>query len=77
MQYVELGRSGLWVSRLCLGTINFVQTSEQDSYAIMNRGLSAYPVVGATVACTAWHSLGGDLAGDGTTRTPGQDHLRG
>jgi aryl-alcohol dehydrogenase-like predicted oxidoreductase len=40
MQYVELGRTGLRVSRLCLGTMNFgVQTSEQDSYAIMDRAL--------------------------------------
>lgn len=40
MQYVHLGRSGLKVSRLCLGTMNFgPQTSEQDSFAIMDRAL--------------------------------------
>ncbi|MGQ0556696.1 MAG: aldo/keto reductase [Nitrospiraceae bacterium] len=40
MQYCHLGRSGLKVSRLCLGTMNFgPQTSEQDSFAIMDRAL--------------------------------------
>ena len=40
MQYTELGRTGLRVSRLCLGTMNFgIQTSEKDSYAIMDRAL--------------------------------------
>lgn len=40
MQYVHLGRSGLTVSRLCLGTMNFgPQTSEADSFAIMDRAL--------------------------------------
>jgi aryl-alcohol dehydrogenase-like predicted oxidoreductase len=40
MQFVNLGRTGLKVSRLCLGTMNFgPQTSEQDSFAIMDRAL--------------------------------------
>lgn len=40
MQYVHLGRSGLQVSRLCLGTMNFgPQTSETDSFRIMDRAL--------------------------------------
>ncbi len=40
MQYVQLGRSGLKVSRLCLGTMNFGPlTSEADSFAIMDRAL--------------------------------------
>src|SRR3954452_17845779 len=40
MQYTHLGRSGLSVSRLCLGTMNFGwQTSEEDSHAIMDRAL--------------------------------------
>ncbi|MDQ1301005.1 MAG: hypothetical protein QG637_926 [Chloroflexota bacterium] len=40
MQYTQLGRTGLKVSRLCLGTMNFgPQTSEPDSYAIMDRAL--------------------------------------
>jgi aryl-alcohol dehydrogenase-like predicted oxidoreductase len=40
MEYKHLGRSGLSVSRLCLGTMNFgPQTSEEDSHAIMDRAL--------------------------------------
>ncbi|MGH3783670.1 MAG: aldo/keto reductase [Pseudonocardiaceae bacterium] len=38
MEYTQLGRSGLSVSRLCLGTMNFgPETSEADSHAIMDR----------------------------------------
>ena len=40
MQYVNLGRTALKVSRLCLGTMNFgPQTTEPDSYAIMDHAL--------------------------------------
>lgn len=40
MQYVHLGRSGVKVSRLCLGTMNFgPEASEADSFAIMDRAL--------------------------------------
>src|SRR3989339_489753 len=40
MEYVNLGRSGLKVSRLCLGTMNFgPYTTEADSFKIMNRAL--------------------------------------
>lgn len=40
MQHTHLGRSGLLVSRLCLGTMNFgPHTSEEDSYKIMDRAL--------------------------------------
>lgn len=40
MQHVRLGRTGLLVSRLCLGTMNFgPQTTEPDSYAIMDKAL--------------------------------------
>jgi aryl-alcohol dehydrogenase-like predicted oxidoreductase len=40
MEYVRLGRAGLRVSRLCLGTMNFGPlTSEADSWAIMDRAL--------------------------------------
>ncbi len=40
MQYVHLGRSGLRVSRLCLGTMNFgPHTPEADSGQIMDRAL--------------------------------------
>ena len=35
MEHTHLGRSGLLVSRLCLGTMNFgPETSEEDSRAI-------------------------------------------
>ena len=38
MDYVNLGRSGLQVSPLCLGTMNFGPvTTEEDSFAIMDR----------------------------------------
>jgi len=40
MEFTNLGRTGLSVSRLCLGTMNFgPQTSEADSHAIMDRAL--------------------------------------
>ncbi|MGE5827668.1 MAG: aldo/keto reductase [Micromonosporaceae bacterium] len=40
MEYTNLGRTGLSVSRLCLGTMNFgPQTTEPDSFAIMDRSL--------------------------------------
>jgi aryl-alcohol dehydrogenase-like predicted oxidoreductase len=40
VEYTHLGRSGLRVSRLCLGTMNFGPvTSEDDSYRIMDRAL--------------------------------------
>jgi aryl-alcohol dehydrogenase-like predicted oxidoreductase len=42
MQYTNLGRTGLKVSRLCLGTMNFGPlTSEADSFAIMDAALDA------------------------------------
>jgi aryl-alcohol dehydrogenase-like predicted oxidoreductase len=40
MQHVRLGRTGLRISRLCLGTMNFgPQTSEPDAFRIMDRAL--------------------------------------
>ena len=40
MDYVSLGRSGLKVSPLCLGTMNFgPHTTEADSFKIMDRAL--------------------------------------
>src|SRR5215207_41200 len=42
MKYTHLGRSGLSVSRLCLGTMNFRwQTDEPDAHAIMYRAHAA------------------------------------
>ena len=46
MQYTHLGRTGLQVSRLCLGTMNFgPNTTEPDSFAIMDRALELGPAV--------------------------------
>src|SRR5688572_5219982 len=40
MQYTTLGRTGLKVSRLCLGTMNYgPQTTEADSHAQMDKAL--------------------------------------
>ena len=42
MQHTKLGRSGVKVSRLCLGTMNFGgHTAEPDSHRIMDRALDA------------------------------------
>ncbi|QCX77367.1 General stress protein 69 [Streptomyces sp. YIM 121038] len=42
MKYTQLGRTGLKVSRLTLGTMNFgPQTDEADSHAIMDAALNA------------------------------------
>ena len=40
MEYTQLGRTGLMVSKLCLGTMNFgPQTDEDTSHQIMDRAL--------------------------------------
>jgi aryl-alcohol dehydrogenase-like predicted oxidoreductase len=40
MEYRRLGKNGVWVSPLCLGTMNFGwHTSEKDSFALMDRAL--------------------------------------
>jgi NDP-hexose 2,3-enoyl reductase len=40
MEYTHLGRTGLLVSRLVLGTMNFgPETTEEDSHRIMDRAL--------------------------------------
>jgi aryl-alcohol dehydrogenase-like predicted oxidoreductase len=40
MQYTRLGRTGLRVSRLCLGSMNFgPETGEAEAFAIMDRAL--------------------------------------
>jgi NDP-hexose 2,3-enoyl reductase len=51
MEYVHLGRTGLKVSRLCLGTMNFgPRTSEEDSFAIMDRALDTNCLLKARVS---------------------------
>ncbi|MCX6081525.1 MAG: aldo/keto reductase [Chloroflexi bacterium] len=40
MEFTQLGRTGLKVSRLCLGTMNFgPQTTDVDSFAIMDQAI--------------------------------------
>lgn len=40
MEHTQLGRTGLKVSRLCLGTMNFgPRTKEEDAFAIMDKAL--------------------------------------
>jgi aryl-alcohol dehydrogenase-like predicted oxidoreductase len=64
MNYTHLGRTGLQVSRLCLGTMNFgPYTSEPDSFAIMDRALES----GINFFDTA-NVYGGDK-GKGATET--------
>lgn len=42
MQFAKLGRSGMRVSRLCLGTMNFgVDTDEREAHRIMDAALEA------------------------------------
>ncbi|MFP4302179.1 MAG: aldo/keto reductase [Spirochaetaceae bacterium] len=42
MRYTKLGRSGVKVSRLCLGTMNFgPKAGEEESHRIMDRALEA------------------------------------
>ena len=65
MEYTYLGRTGLKVSRLCLGTMNFgPYTSEPDSFKIMSRAidLGVNFVDTANVYGAMW-----DPAGVGTT----------
>jgi len=62
MDYVRLGRTGLTVSPLCLGTMNFgPQTTEQDSYKIMDHALE----LGINFFDTA--DVYGGKAGEGVT----------
>lgn len=64
MQYRQLGRSGLQVSQICLGTMNFgPRTSEPDSFEILNVALNA----GINFVDTA-NQYGGAL-GVGATET--------
>jgi aryl-alcohol dehydrogenase-like predicted oxidoreductase len=64
MHYTNLGRTGLAVSRLCLGTMNFGGwTSEEDSFAIMDRARE----LGFNFFDTA--NVYGGRAGKGATET--------
>jgi aryl-alcohol dehydrogenase-like predicted oxidoreductase len=64
MKYRHLGRLGLTVSPLCLGTMNFgPETSQADSHAIMDRALE----LGINFVDTA--NVYGRSKGVGTTET--------
>ena len=56
MEYKNLGRTGLSVSRLCLGTMNFgPETDEPTSHAIMDRALDVgLNFFGTTML---WHAI--------------------
>lgn len=56
MDYVHLGRSGLKVSRLCLGTMNFgPETEEGASFTIMDRALDLGLNFFDTANVYGWH----------------------
>jgi len=65
MQHTKLGRTGLTVSRLCLGTMTFgLQCDEATSFAILDRAFGA----GITFLDTAdVYPLGGGLESVGRT----------
>ena len=73
MEFTHLGRTGLTVSRLCLGTMNFgPQTSEADSHAIMDsaheRGINFFDTANA---------YGGDLGKGATEQIVGRWFAQG
>src|SRR5439155_222636 len=56
MDYARLGRTGLRVSRLCLGTMNFGPVAgEAESFAIMDRALEAGLNFFDTADVYGWH----------------------
>jgi len=65
MQHVRLGRTGLQVSRICLGTMTFgLQIDEDSSRAVLDKAAGA----GVTFLDTAdVYPLGGDLSTAGRT----------
>jgi 1-deoxyxylulose-5-phosphate synthase len=65
MEHVRLGRSGLQVSRLCLGTMTFgLQTDEPTAHAILDRAADG----GIDFLDTSdAYPLGGDLSTRGVT----------
>lgn len=68
MQYANLGRTGLKVSRLCLGTMNFGQyTPEPESFTIMDRALE----LGINFFDTA-NVYGGELGAGATEEIVGR-----
>ncbi|MDA8297242.1 MAG: aldo/keto reductase [Actinomycetota bacterium] len=73
MDYTHLGRSGLSVSRICLGTMNFGPlTSEDDSHAIMDAAHDA----GINFFDTA-NRYGGELGPGATEQIIGRYFAKG
>ena len=71
MDYTQLGRTGLKVSRLCLGTMNFgPATNEADSFAIMDKALE----LGINFFDTA--NVYGWRTGEGVTERLAKDYPR-
>lgn len=57
MKYTNLGKTGLSVSRLCLGTMNFgPHTEEADAHAIMDRALDVGINFFDTANVYGWHT---------------------
>jgi aryl-alcohol dehydrogenase-like predicted oxidoreductase len=75
VQHVRLGRTGLQVSRICLGTMTFgLQVDESASFAILDHAASK----GITFLDTAdAYPLGGDLTTAGRTEEIVGSWLRG
>ncbi|HLX88719.1 MAG TPA: aldo/keto reductase [Acidimicrobiales bacterium] len=75
MDHVRLGRTGLPVSRLCLGTMTFgLQCDEKQSIAVLDRALE----MGITFLDTAdAYPLGGDLSTVGRTEEILGRYLKG
>ncbi|MEB0307513.1 aldo/keto reductase, partial [Cryobacterium sp. 10I1] len=73
MEYTHLGRSGLSVSRLCLGTMNFGPlTPEPEAHSIMDSALAS----GINYFDTA-NVYGGDLGPGATESLVGRWFARG
>ncbi|MBM4177028.1 MAG: aldo/keto reductase [Ignavibacteria bacterium] len=76
MEYVHLGRSGLKVSRLCLGTMNFgPYTPEEESFKIMSRAIDHGINFFDTANVYGWH-LGAGLTEEIIGRWLSQDKSR-
>ncbi|MFO7444959.1 MAG: aldo/keto reductase [Ignavibacteriaceae bacterium] len=59
MEFTFLGRTGLKVSRLCLGTMNFgTFTNEEDSFKIMSRSLELGINFFDTANVYGWENVG-------------------
>ncbi len=67
MEYMNLGRTGLKISRLCLGTMNFGNfgniTPEKESFSIMDKALE----LGINIFDTA--NMYGEPRGEGVTES--------